>query len=131
VLTESTLGEFVTIKPGLPMKFCPKCGNKTFRITEARAREAVVRQRVPAMRIRRRCLTCGHAETFYEIDAHQMEHFENLQRFEEGVLKYMKLDTLKGDACYECIHWDNKGCTMGLPEAGGAFAQDCSLFQKS
>jgi len=112
------------------MKFCPQCGNRTFRATEIRNREPQVRQRVPATRIRRKCLTCKHAATSYEIDASQMKHFEKLQKFEEAVLKYMKLDTLEGDACYDCIHWDSKGCTMQLPEAGGTFAQDCSLFQK-
>lgn len=113
------------------MKFCPKCGNRGFRATEIRKRQPLERRRTPAMRIRRKCATCGHAETFYEIDAAQMKHFESLQKFEEGVLKYIKLDSLEGDACYQCMHWDDRGCSMHLPEAGGTFASECSLFQKS
>ena len=111
------------------MKFCPKCGNKSFRVKESRTREANVRRRTPATRVRRQCGVCGHVDTFFEIDSAQMKHFEALQRLEEAVVLHLQLDDT--DSCYACIHWDANGCSMHLPEAGGTFATECSLFQKS
>lgn len=30
--------------------------------------------------------------------------------------------------CQSCCHWQN-GCTYGFPEAGGPFANDCTLYE--
>ena len=105
------------------MKLCPKCGTKALKMTEMRPRS----NGVPANRMRRRCLNCGHGETTYEITADQMKQFEDLLRLDAAVAAYMQV--AKPDSCTSCIHWTRHGCSMGIPEAGGNFANDCSLFE--
>ena len=105
------------------MKLCPKCGTKALKMTEMRPRSSGV----PANRMRRRCLNCDHAETTYEITAEQMQQFEELLRLDAVVTKYVK--GVPSESCTTCIHWTRHGCSMGVPEAGGNFANDCSLFE--
>jgi hypothetical protein len=32
--------------------------------------------------------------------------------------------------CQDCEHWWQKQCGLGIPEAGGTFAVECSFFEK-
>lgn len=31
--------------------------------------------------------------------------------------------------CRDCVHWWQKQCSLGVPEAGGVFADECSFFE--
>jgi len=33
-------------------------------------------------------------------------------------------------SCRTCTHWWQRRCGLDVPEAGGAFAEDCSFYQK-
>jgi hypothetical protein len=46
--------------------------------------------------------------------------------------QYVKYEKKVDDSklsCKSCVHWWQGRCSLEVPEAGGAFAEDCSFYQ--
>lgn len=104
---------------------CPKCGKQTVRCIETN-------KHINHIRRRKVCKTCDHHYTTYEVSA---EYFEQLKRAEETVKRIrscFQFDStarvVTGKRCEDCMYMEPEGCSMEFPEAGGDFAEECSLY---
>lgn len=114
---------------------CSHCGAAAVRVLETRPNGKAIRRR-------KHCEACNQRETTYEISQKQYKELEVLAKLrhvllESGIAKAAQIpQTSKGKAkqkpqgpsCSECIHWQADACGLRFPEAGGAFAAECSCF---
>lgn len=111
---------------------CPRCRARAFVVWETDVR-ADARYR------RWKCRECGHRETTYEVSQ------EVWERCQHALAVMDRLAVLVQDPhafqirrpsklsvgrqiCTDCDHWGPGGCGLSLPEAGGAFAEECAVF---
>lgn len=98
------------------------------RVIESRKEDQYIRRR-------KECSSCGHRLTTYELSA---EYFEEIRHAKTQLNKIYKiLGSVEGPSstdedvtCYTCIHMTGRGCQLDFPEAGGAFAAECSSYQE-
>ena len=96
---------------------CSFCGAKEMRTLETRPLKN-------AMRRRKHCLHCGNRETTYEISQVRYKQLQAIDKISVTATAKVELH------CFTCINWAHNKCSMGFPEAGGTFANDCSCYQK-
>ncbi len=105
---------------------CPECRRMTFYVTESRFTQGVKRRR-------RRCRACVYAATTYEISA---SDFKLLKKAKVVEQVFCKPDKSKSRpklgpptaVCDACMHWAGQSCDFGFPDAGGRFAEECSVY---
>jgi hypothetical protein len=101
---------------------CSACGAREVRVIETRANNQAIRRR-------KQCLACKHRETTYEISQAQYHQLQTLDKL-RAVLLGTDASPIKTKlTCLDCTYWKRSGCDMGFPEAGGAFAGECSCYQ--
>ena len=94
-------------------------------MTEARRRRLD-----EAVRMRRKCLICSHAETTFEITAKQMQEYSLLLRLNTAISQVLNPTVRESrQSCTTCSYWLDGSCSMQFPEAGGSFASECSLYE--
>jgi len=113
---------------------CTHCGQKSFRVIESR-RHAGARRR------RYHCDTCGHRETFYEINQKDFEElvylrksFETMSKIFIGTTedrvpeKFAQNKTkLSCDSC-GFFETSTDTCSLDVPEFGTKDVYDCPSF---
>jgi hypothetical protein len=105
---------------------CPKCGNYLFRVIESRNINGVKRRR-------RACkdLGCGHRETTYEVSSADYQFLKKARAVERIFSSGGENASKKQLTCQEsCALWKNGACEFDFPEAGGRFAEECTLFEQ-
>lgn len=108
---------------------CPNCLGPNFHIIE-------VRQRTGYKYRRRHCKDCALRVTTYEISEQDFELLNKVKA--ELAQEDDQLEPIKGsgesesssDRCGFCDHWQNGKCYFLFPEAGGIFAEECSLYSR-
>jgi transcription elongation factor Elf1 len=110
--------EAVRARNGLPSS-CPACGQLSLMVLESRDNGS-------ARRRRKACIKCGHRLTTYEIT---QEEYRQLKG--KGKLKPRPKPSATPHEfnCSTCVHWEESGCGLDFPEAGGWFADECSCYQ--
>jgi ribosomal protein S27AE len=103
---------------------CPKCYEDTLEVIESRpTQNGLVRRR-------KECKTCGHRLTTREISDDQYQQFMRdralINKFRQWLGDGPKPEPLK--VCDQCRHWSRDKCSMGFPEAGDTFADECAYF---
>lgn len=105
---------------------CPKCGQHLFRVIETRNVSGIKRRR-------RRCgdSACDHRETTYEISSSDYQFLKKARQVEKIFSSGGKIASQKQLTCQDsCSNWANGSCTFDFPEAGGRFAEECTLFDQ-
>ncbi|NBX50358.1 hypothetical protein EBT25_10540 [bacterium] len=111
---------------------CPSCDQKAVKVIESReTRGDSIRRR------RRECGECGYRDTTYEVT----EAFFNLAKENKNALIRVRKVVLGSDGtapkeivntsdttCEQCCYMGSYGCAFDFPEAGGSFAEECSMF---
>jgi hypothetical protein len=102
---------------------CSFCGAKEVRTLETRPNRNAIRRR-------KHCLHCGKRETTYEISQLRYDQLQAIDKIRAILLGGDSLTDVKSKLnCSTCTHWAHNKCGMDFPEAGGAFANDCSCYQ--
>jgi hypothetical protein len=111
---------------------CPECKETTLKTIESRL--------VDSDRVRRRrraCSHCGHRDTTYEVDEkfyREAREYGRVLGKIQMCLTNKKLGDLEESVkkpertCEQCFHMSHYGCSFDFPEAGGSFAEECSMF---
>jgi hypothetical protein len=79
---------------------------------------------------------CDKRVTTYELPSEQFEDLKNAQMVLNNLKKVLETGGVstvnsRKPNCALCIYMDEfEGCTMGFPEAGGAFAEECNLYKE-
>jgi DNA-directed RNA polymerase subunit RPC12/RpoP len=89
-----------------------------------------------AVRRRKHCSACGHRETTYEISQKQFKEWKTIEKLGAQLREVLLGKSQKpavaandsGIKCPTCRHWSGKGCDFEFPEAGGKFAEECSMY---
>lgn len=111
---------------------CPKCKQPGLKVLETRLVEnGTVRRR------RRACTLCEHRYTTYEVDQ------DFYRKAKDSLIVLDRIQSCFSDApvggpektvkkpqrtCEQCFHMAHYGCAFDFPEAGGSFAEECSMF---
>lgn len=99
---------------------CPRCGERSYFVVESRKTNGIQRRR-------RSCNSCGHKATTYEISSSDYELLRKARQVEKI---FSDLSGNKDQlTCESCKHWQDGSCDFSFPEAGGAFAEECSLYK--
>ena len=104
---------------------CPKCHTRNVTVVESHSTF-----RGQAKRIRRRCSSCRHAWTIYEIDQETVDKYKALQQKFDYLRNYLFAEGNVLD-CHGCHQWVDGECSLDIPEAGGSFASECSYYFKA
>lgn len=109
---------------------CPVCKQHSAITLESRPNKDLSRRR------RRVCTECNHRYTTYEVDESFYKTALLNQRAVANFIKCLNLDrsvlnTNDFDIhdCDDCVHMRSSGCSFDFPDAGGAFANECSMFE--
>lgn len=109
---------------------CPGCHSQnTLNTIESRKVDFYVRRR-------KKCSVCDKRVTTYELPSEQFEDLKNSQVVLNNLKKVLEAGglstvTSRKPNCALCIYMDEfEGCTMGFPEAGGSFAEECNLYKE-
>lgn len=109
---------------------CPVCKQQTAITLESRSNKDASRRR------RRACTECDHRYTTYEVDENFYRTAIINQRAIDKIIKCLNLDRssfvnndLVVHDCSDCVHMRSYGCSFDFPDAGGAFANECSMFE--
>lgn len=115
----------------IPLDFCPKCRQQTCITIESRINKDNSRRR------RKECSECKHRYTTYEVSEHFYKCSNLNQRRVDTITKCLNLSSstqsaydLPDSTCDDCVHMCSYGCSFDFPDAGGAFATECSMFQR-
>jgi len=105
------------------LQLCPYCKVCALRVIESRKTKY-------SRRRRKHCDNCGKRQTTHEVsEAFYKDAISNLSILSNVRSLLLKEVTVtKRVTCSECNHWDD-GCAFDFPEAGGAFASECSMFK--
>jgi len=105
---------------------CPQCRHPQIEIVESHW--TLNKQ---ARRIRRRCRNCFHGYTFFEVQQPLLDELRQLRLVKASMIKLLGVDAPeapKALTCQQCKFWEGNGCDMDIPEAGGIFAGECSIY---
>lgn len=109
---------------------CPACKQQTVITLESRTNKDKSRRR------RKSCAECGYRYTVYEVSEEFYRTAVRNQQAVDNFIKCLNLDRSSSAndepdlySCYDCIHMRSSGCSFDFPDAGGAFANECSMFE--
>ena len=109
---------------------CPACKKQTAVTLESRSNKDSSRRR------RKVCTECNHRYTTYEVSEEFYRAAVLNQKAVDNFIKCLNLDrssAVHDDsdvyACDDCVHMRSYGCSFEFPDAGGAFANECSMFE--
>jgi hypothetical protein len=105
---------------------CRKCGGSRIKVIESTSLADHVRRR-------RKCKDCDHRITTYEVEG---DYLQTLRQSHETLNEIRALLGGKDPrgllrvtrSCNDCMYMEPEGCSMEFPEAGGDFAEECSLY---
>ena len=102
---------------------CSQCGASAVRVLERRPNRHAIRRR-------KQCTECGFRETTYEISQEQFKELQVVAKVRQALLGTGRVEAAEpvGVQCSSCRHWAGVKCDFGFPEAGGAFAGECSMY---
>jgi hypothetical protein len=115
---------------GATVNNCPHCGIRAVRILESRKEGGFIRRR-------KKCSACDERFTTFELTQSQLDELRYLSGVAKKLFKFIeehesKTFSAASKNCDYCIHMSALGeCSMGFPEAGGSFADECSLYRES
>lgn len=103
---------------------CPYCKEKASHVIESRKTQH-------SRRRRKHCNACGRRETTHEVSEefykNAIKNLETLNRLRAALLGNEFVTNQS--VCDECVHWIEGECNFDFPEAGGTFANECSMFE--
>ena len=108
---------------------CPNCLGPNFHIIE-------VRQRSGYKYRRRCCKDCAVRVTTYEIGEQDFELLNKIkaelpqEEWQPEPVKEPAESESSSARCGFCDNWENGKCYFLFPEAGGTFAEECSLYSR-
>lgn len=110
-------------------KECPNCLSQSFYVIEGKSVWNYKRRR-------RCCEKCGYRATTYEVSKEDFELIREILRKKEEIRKKQREKRAAAKAanqkvCANCVHWKNFECGFEFPDAGGIFAEECSLYERS
>lgn len=102
--------------------------SQQFFIIEARANSNYKRRR-------RCCEKCDYRATTYEVSKEDFDLIRDIIRKREDKKRRDKFKALavkqaNAKICCNCKHWTNFRCGFEFPDAGGIFAEECSLYER-
>lgn len=100
---------------------CPTCRTITCKTIESRKTK-------DARRRRKECITCGTRVTTYEVSSEFYSEAITNKTLIEKVINLFGVSKVKTKTCGECSYMVSSECSFGFPEAGGDFAEECSMF---
>lgn len=104
---------------------CANCGKTAVRVLETKKNREGIRRR-------RECSACNHRDTTYEVSQELYRELKEAHAVNKKILSLLKLDAFKKvdeKTCDNCAHYKNSLCYFEFPDAGGTFAEECSLFE--
>ena len=104
---------------------CPKCESIKIHVVESHQTH-----NGRAKRLRRRCCTCNHAWTIYEVTVETLDYYKDLEKKLHNIKKIMLSLTASTETCDDCVQYATGACSLDIPEAGGTFAAEFSYFSK-
>lgn len=111
---------------------CPKCKQDTSITIESRITKSDVRRR------RKECTSCSHRHTVYEVSEEFYKTAVENKNVIDRLIRSLNLSSVSGsthesstDTCDECVHMLPRGCGFDFPDAGGSFATECSMYERS
>jgi len=111
---------------------CPFCRKQSCTVTESRINKDNTRRR------RKTCKNCSKRHTVYEVSEEfykkAVEHDRLIQQFIKSLnlgSDSPTLNALEHTTCDYCVHMRSSGCYFDFPDAGGTFASECSMFERS
>lgn len=113
----------------LSQRTCPKCRELGFKTAESRKTADAIRRRLV-------CSFCGHRETAFEVTQEWYDRAKENERIVHKLRDALGSDTKRssdktkssGASCLMCRFMSGRGCSFDFPEAGGAFAAECSQY---
>lgn len=111
-----------------------------YRCSKCDSRQCYVLETKPSRHGRRRryvCPDCGYRETTYELSQARLDELIQADRLYQAIRQLLPSTRGSGDPCkseaalhdcVHCIHWSTDRCALDIPEAGGAYASECSVF---
>lgn len=109
---------------------CPVCKQQSSITAESKPNKDSARRR------RKICTECGYRHTTYEVSEEFYRTAVINQRAVDNFIKCLNLDRRSSvddesntHSCDDCVHMRSSGCSFEFPDAGGAFANECSMFE--
>lgn len=110
---------------------CPSCGKHRCTVIESRINSDNTRRR------RKKCLDCSERHTVYEVSEEfyktAITHKQLIDRFIQTLnlsSSSVTPDAIALTTCDDCVHMRSYGCGFDFPDAGGSFAEECSMFEQ-
>ena len=97
---------------------CPICGDKTWAVIESRTSGTT---KDYLRRRRKRCSSCNHADTTYEITGAQYQEYLKNKKNIDKIRTFLE----KKRACFECVHYYQSTCNLDIPELD---AEECTYY---
>jgi|DEB0MinimDraft_3_1074331.scaffolds.fasta_scaffold05682_6 hypothetical protein len=107
--------------------FCPSC--KTYRLKLVDSHKSFQSLSEDIQRRQYRC-PCRYAKTVYVVPQELLQEYKELKSKAEQIVRLLTDSTQTLKDCSSCSFWDHNAvkCDLGLPEAGGTFAEECSSY---
>lgn len=105
------------------MSECPVCRTISCKTIESR-------KTGDARRRRKQCTTCKTRVTTYEVSSEFYSESIANKKLIEKVTNLFGVSKAKPKTCGECEYMISSECSFGFPEAGGEFADECTMFSR-
>lgn len=109
---------------------CPVCKQRTAITLESRSNKDNSRRR------RKECSECKHRFTTHEVSEEFYKTALTNKKALDTIMKCLNLNEsslINGESdgydCGDCVHMRSFGCGFEFPDAGGNFANECSMFE--
>lgn len=103
---------------------CVSCKQNGLTVIESRKSGKTIRRR-------KQCMYCKYRETTYELTQADYLHLTNIETLYKNIKKLIDGKTKPEKTCDQCAHMTRSGCAFDFPEAGGAFAEECSMYENN
>lgn len=110
---------------------CPVCKQQSCVTIESRINKDNTRRR------RKECTECKHRYTAYEVSESFYKQAVANQRAIDNFTKSLNLSLtipathdFSVNTCDDCVYMRSSGCEFDFPDAGGVFAEECSMFER-
>lgn len=106
---------------------CSACGSIKLKPIESHKSFTTLADDI--QRRRYRC-QCGHSESIYVVTKALLEDYKDLKMRARLAAEMLTGLTQTLKQCSSCSFWDHDSlkCSLGFPEAGGTFAEECSSY---
>lgn len=109
---------------------CPVCKNQSVVTIESHTNQDDSRRR------RKHCIECNRRHTTYEVSEDFYKTAVSNKKTIDKITKCLNLNGILSTTdepdthfCDDCVYMHSYGCDFEFPDAGGTFANECSMFK--